>query len=376
MKIVKAEARFILHPLSGEFRPTWGTGLVLEDLALTLISIEVEDGTIGYGALPCNEKEGVVGFDTFIKPALEGMDIFQTEKIARLLRNASLRMSWPWGVEMAVWDAIGKIAGLPVNKLWGGEKTKIPVYASLGENKPLEVRVNEVKKLKDLGFAAVKLRFRNDNPKEDLQCVEMVRKEMGDDFGIMVDANQADALPGSNEFFAWDYKLAYNIGKELERYNVIWLEEPLSRFDYKGLKYLNENLSLKLAGGEKNQMVNEFKQLIDDNCFDILQGDSSFSEGMFQLRKIAAYAEANYKEFIPHTWGNGLSLIANLQLAASLPNCSWFEYPYEEPGWMHEVGSFLTIGGLELKDGFVTVPQGPGLGLDIDVERVERYTVK
>ncbi|QRN85312.1 mandelate racemase/muconate lactonizing enzyme family protein [Clostridia bacterium] len=376
MKIVNAEAIFLRHPLSGEFRPTWGTGLVQTELPMTLIKIEVEDGTLGYGAIPCNGKEGVIGFDTFIKPELVGTDIFQTEKISRLLRNASLRMTWPWGVEMAVWDAVGKIAKLPIHKMWGGEKSKIPVYASLGENKPLDVRINEVKKLKSLGFAAVKLRFRNNQPKEDLKCVEMVRKELGDDFGIMVDANQADALPGSSEFFAWDYKLAYQIGKELERYDVIWLEEPLSRFDYKGLQFLNEKLNLKLAGGEKNQMANEFKQLIDDNCFDILQGDSSFSEGMFQLRKIAAYAEINYKEFIPHTWSNCIGLNANLQLAASLPNCSWFEFPYEEPGWNFEVSSYLLRNGHEIKDGFITVPQGHGLGMEFDTDRIEKYTVK
>ena len=134
---------------------------------------------------------------------------------------------------------------------------------------------------------------------------------------------------------------------------VLWLEEPLARFDTAGLQKLCSELDMMVAGGEKNQMMHEFKMLIDENCYDILQGDASFSEGMFQLRKIAALAEGAHKLFIPHTWCNGISLYANLQLAASLPNCPWFEYPYEEPGWGHEASHILFKNPFKFENGYV-----------------------
>jgi L-alanine-DL-glutamate epimerase-like enolase superfamily enzyme len=375
MKITDLRASLIKHPLPGEFHPTWGTGLILTELPMTLIQLETEEGITGYGALPANSLEGVIGVNVFIRNSLIGKDLFNTEEIGKVLRNASLRMTWPWGVEMAVWDAIGKACGQPVYKFWGGYQDKIKIYASLGEVRSAEERAEDALRLKEQGFAGIKLRFRNDDPKEDLKVVEAVLKAVGDSMAIMVDANQADALPGSSAFREWDYATAIRVGRELQQMGVLWLEEPLPRFELKGLQKLSDELDIMIAGGEKNQMVHEFKMLIDNDCYDILQGDASFSEGIFQLRKIAALAEANHKLFIPHTWCNCISLYANLQLAASLPNCPWFEYPYEEPGWGHPANHILFKEPFKFENGYVHVPQSPGLGFEIDEERLKNYIV-
>lgn len=375
MIITDVKASLVKHPLPGRFHPTWGTGLVLTDLPLTLVQVETEQGITGYGALPANSFEGVVGINVFIRKNLIGKDLFNTEEISKVLRIASLRMTWPWGVEMAVWDAIGKVCGQPVYKLWGGYQDKIKVYASLGEVRSAEERAEDARKLLDQGFAGIKLRFRNADPRQDLKVVEAVLHAVGDEMAVMVDANQADALPGSGRFCEWDYATAVKIGRELQAMGVLWLEEPLARFNTAGLQKLCDELDMPVAGGEKNQMQHEFKMLIDQNCYDILQGDASFSEGLFQLRKIAGLAEAAHKLFIPHTWCNGISLHANLQLAASLPNCPWFEYPYEEPGWGHLANQILFKEGLKIQGGYVRVPQKPGLGFEIDEEIIARYTV-
>jgi len=284
-----------------------------------------------------------------------------------------LRMTWPWGVEMTIWDIIGKNANQPVYKLMGGFQDKIKVYASLGEVRSVEDRVKEAKQIKEEGFAGIKLRFHDNNPENDLKIAKEVVKAVGDSLEIMVDANQADALPGSKSVNQWDYFTALKVGRELEKMGIAWLEEPLPRFDIEGLQKLSNKLSIPLAGGEKNQMMAEFKELIEEDCYEIFQGDASFSAGLFELRKIAGIAEAYHKKFVPHTWSNGIGLFANLQLAASLPNCPWFEYPYEKPGWDHAANDFLFNESLAIEDGYIKVPQKPGLGFEIDQKKVDRY---
>jgi len=375
MKIVDLNSKLIKHPLTGDFHPSWGPGLVLSELALTFIELVLEDGTVGYGALPANENEGVVGLDVFVREQLKGMDVFNTEGINKVLSTASLRMTWPWGVELAAWDAIGKLVNQPINKLLGGYQNKLKIYASFGEIRSSKRRVEDALLVKEKEFAGIKLRFGNDNVDTDLKITADIIRAVGDELDIMVDANQADILPGSKGENNWDFETALYVGEALQDMGVKWLEEPLPRFNISGLTRLNKRLKIPVAGGEKNQMKHEFKQLIEENCYDILQGDAIFSDGLFQLRKIAGFAEMHHKKFIPHTWCNCISLYGNLQLAASLPNCDWFEFPFENPGWTEEVNSFLFKDNLKIEDGFVYVPNKPGLGFIIDNDKIDKYTV-
>ena len=163
----------------------------------------------------------------------------------------------------------------------------------------------------------------------------------------MVDANQAGIEPGHGGHQRWGFRRALEVARELERLGVVWLEEPLDRYDYDGLARLRDRLdTLKIAGGEDNHGLHEFKLLIDRGCFDILQPDALLSEGIFQLRKVAAMAEAANLEVAPHTWGNGIGLLANLHLAASSPNCAWLEFPHDPPsGFTLEARDQMLHGG-------------------------------
>lgn len=286
MKITDLRASLIKHPLPGEFHPTWGTGLVLTELPMTLIQLETEEGITGYGALPANSLEGVVGVNVFIRNSLIGKDLFNTEEIGKVLRNASLRMTWPWGVEMAVWDAIGKACGQPVYKFWGGYQDKIKIYASLGEVRSAEERAEDALRLKEQGFAGIKLRFRNDDPKEDLKVVEAVLKAVGDSMAIMVDANQADALPGSSAFREWDYATAIRVGRELQQMGVLWLEEPLPRFELKGLQKLSDELDIMIAGGEKIKWFMSLKCLLITIVMTFFRGTPAFPKGYSSLERL------------------------------------------------------------------------------------------
>jgi L-alanine-DL-glutamate epimerase-like enolase superfamily enzyme len=157
---------------------------------------------------------------------------------------------------------------------------------------------------------------------------------------------------------------------------VLWLEEPLPRYAYDQIARLTTETDIPIAGGELNLGLHEYRELVRRGCYDILQADAAFSEGVFQLRKVAALAELDFKPFIPHTWSNGIGLAANLQLAASLPNCPWFEVPIDPPAWTPRARDAMLVHEFAIdEDGFMRVPDAPGFGIVLDRAAIERYAV-
>jgi len=298
------------------------------------------------------------------------------ERLRPAISNAKLRMGWPWMVEAALWDAIGKACGQPVYRLWGGFADRIPVYASTGELCSVERRIAYVSECLKRGIRAVKLRMHDPHPENDLEAIREIRKTFGSAVTLMVDANQADHLPGAKDIaYSWDLPVALRVARALEQLDVAWLEEPLARHNYDGLAALARKVDIPIAGGEKNSGLEEFRLLAERDGYHILQGDCVFSEGMFQLRKAAAIAEAHHKQFVPHTWSNPIGLMTNLQLAASLPNCPWFELPYEPPAWSLDLYGTVFEEGLVLEDGCIVVPDRPGLGFTLKDGFLERNRI-
>jgi L-alanine-DL-glutamate epimerase-like enolase superfamily enzyme len=214
------------------------------------------------------------------------------------------------------------------------------------------------------------LRFRDDAIAEDIALTRVLR-DAHPDLTIMVDANQGHSMPGSARIRVWDMKTALFVADALTELEVAWLEEPLPRRQYRELADLTKMARLPIAGGELNLRIDEFTTLIERRCYDIIQADAAFSEGIWGCRKIGATAEAFGLPFIPHTWSNGIGLLANLHLAASLPNCGWLEVPYDPPAFTHEGRDFLlqtpfTIGA----DSMARVPDRPGLGIELDEAKI------
>ncbi len=162
----------------------------------------------------------------------------------------------------------------------------------------------------------------------------------------------------------------------MQELNVLWLEEPLPRYNITQLSQLAASVDIPIAGGELNSGLHEYRQLIEQDCYDIIQADACFSEGISQLRKVAALAEIHYKSFIPHTWSNGVGLGANLQLACAIPNCSWFEFPIDPPAWSIEARDFMLDEPFTINsDGYIRVSGRHGLGVNLNEEAVQRYSI-
>ncbi|MDA4118331.1 MAG: mandelate racemase/muconate lactonizing enzyme family protein [Thaumarchaeota archaeon] len=380
MKITDVITTTIHIPLREAFHPAWLPGLETSEFSATILEIETDEGITGVSALQHNPgvippgKSSVnIAVEQFLKPLLVGRDPTQTEKLVGNLRGLRKVISLPWFVSIALWDIVGKEAGMPIYKLWGGYSDKLRAYASFGEVRTPERRAADAKKMLREGFGAIKLRIHTGTVEEDVAQVEAVREEVGDKIDIMVDANQAFVTQGPR----WDLKRALQTARKLEPMNLVWLEEPLPRYNFDDIATLCKMSGLRIAGGEDNEGLHEFYWMLEKGAYDVLQPDCTVSEDMFQLRKIAGMAEIRGKWFAPHTWGNGIGLAANLQLAASVPNCPYFEYPYDPPCLTPDVYYGMLKEPLTVdSDGMITTPEGPGLGIELNQKAINKFAAE
>jgi L-alanine-DL-glutamate epimerase-like enolase superfamily enzyme len=277
-----------------------------------------------------------------------------------------------WYVEPALWDIIGKSLNVPVYKLLGGYQERIKAYASTGELKGIEERLEYVEQIQQLGFRAVKLRFHSLDWHDDLKVARAVRERFPR-IELMVDANMGWRVAGLGEAPHWNLATAQRVAEELSELGVLWLEEPLDKHDYRGYRLLRQKVGIALAGGEMNADLHEFRELILNQSLDILQPDATLSGGILTAKKIASMAEAFGLRMAPHTWTNGLGLAANLHVMGACPNCEWAEFPYEPPGWTPQARDFFLKEPVMIdSDGYITIPAGPGLGLELNEEALAR----
>lgn len=376
MTIAAVRTQVVDFPLAERFVPAWARTRNQPNLLMVLIEIETGDGLTGYGAAHAG-IETAVAIDRFVAPHFLGQEETEIEALAAVIRDCEILGPPVYGMEIALWDLIGKRAGMPVFRLWGGCRTRVPAYCATAEVRDPSTRANDVEQLIDEGYRAVKLRFHAADPREDLRVVTAIRHRVGDRIEVIVDANQAGVEPGHGGHRTWGRGLAAEIARELEHLGVLWLEEPLPRHDLDGLRHLREGLeSLKVAGGEDNHGLHEFRLLVKHRCYDILQPDALLSEGVFQMRKIAALAEAAGGELVPHTWGNGIGLLANLHLCAAVPNCPQIEYPHEpRSGFTAAARDQMLTEPLRIAaDGCLELPERPGFGFELDHERIRHHT--
>ena len=368
MKITGIDAEVVRLPYPGELRPAWSPGTVWTESGATLYRVHTDAGITGIGA----SRGAPEVVRDVIAPRLVGRDPAMIEPIVRTIINAAggwAAIPAACGIEMALWDLAGKAAGLPLSTLWGLHTDRIRAYASMVEVRTPELRAEDALRLLDRGYTAIKLRLHSATVKEDIAQVEAVRRAVGDRMDIMVDANQAQepGTPGAEDSLPWGYDRALVTARELYQLGVLWLEEPLARYEYDTLRRLAAATDLPIAGGENNIGLHEFRTLIDQECYDVLQPDALVCGGMSLLRKVAAYAEMHHKPIAPHHGGNGLGVATHLHLSASLPNAPWIELLQDPPAL--EASDFQGLLAEPLvpdAEGYVHVPTGPGLGIELN----------
>jgi D-galactarolactone cycloisomerase len=312
------------------------------------------------------------------KAILVGQDPFDIENHARWLY---IQGRWGAQVEIALWDLVGKATNQPLYKLWGGGKDKVMPYgATMGLGDGPAERARVAAQVKADGFRAVKMRSSYPTMKEDIQLMEQSRKAVGDDFLLLVDANKAGPYGNSQLVTVWDYRRALETALEFQKLNVYWLEEPLGRFDYEGLAELNRSLDMKLAGGEANTRLDEYRTYLEKGCYDILNCDVGVL-GPTLYRQSVDLAFAMDRRVVPHAGTTVLAEFCAIHLAASHPQLPYgnldtaphFELEHNPPlqDFRKMWSVFQNPPDLD-GNGFIPLPNEPGLGVTIKPELIDR----
>ena len=347
---------------TGQMEAAWNPGTVSTHRmgGGSVIEVLTDQGLSGIG--PAIESGALES----AKAQLAGKDPFNIEQLAGPLRYYIGSPRTVSSLEIALWDLIGKAAGQPLYKLWGAAKDRVPAYASMIQLSTPDERVRMAVQLKSQGWKAIKLRAHYQTLKEDVGVVEAVRKAVGDDMSIMVDANQAQSFGTWQPGVRWDFHRALETARELERLNCLWLEEPRPRYAFDELAELNRRVDIAIAGGENNRGVHEYRWMLEQSAYDILQADVMVADGLTGFREIADLAKAHNKRVIPHHGGGNLGTIAQLHAIASWPHAPWIEILHDPPVAAYTNGfAIMESPPLVDQEGYLNLPQGPGLGVAI-----------
>lgn len=373
MRISALELFHVAVPLKHTFWPTWIPGYPQTHNSFTLIKISTDDGIEGYSAGPALGVERQ-GLGDLIGGYLLGADPTDIEGVQNLLTQAGF-LGWRnFWIEPACWDIVGKSQGKPVYEILGGKARPIPVYCSTGEMHEPEQRIDELLAMQERGFKTAKLRVKNIELQDDIRHIEVIRKGMGDDFGLGVDANQGWLVSIVDKIPAWDLARATEFAKACHANNIGWLEEPLDSRDYDGNAALKAVSEVKISGAELNYGWDEIKIMFEKDCFDVYQPDAVFAGGIAQVMRVIEACHANDREFSPHTWTNGIGFYIGWNMVLSdIGNDLPLEYPLEEPSWVPEYREGIIEPVIPDKNGMLQPFTRPGLGFEIDKKLLRKH---
>jgi L-alanine-DL-glutamate epimerase-like enolase superfamily enzyme len=369
MRITAIRLQRLTVPLDPPFPAAWDP-VPRTRFPVTIVRVETDEGVVGVGS-----GDTMDGFEAFEHLFL-GQDPLAIARHVRVLETIDFHAGRYWPVEAALWDLAGKVAGLPVATLFGGALEGIPAYASCGMLLPAAERAESALRLREEGFRALKIRVdpRGDRLAEGLAAVAATRAAVGDSMAIMVDLNQGWRMAGDTSL-ALDVVAARRVARALAEYEVLWVEEPLAGTDLRGLAALRASSpGIRIAGGEMTRTFHEALAALDADAFDVVQSDVVLAAGMLRTRTIAELALARNRWFTPHTWTNGIGLLANLHVAAGVGGGPFLEVPYDPPGWTPERRDAVLAEPIRPdRDGVLRVPTTPGLGITLDEAAIQRY---
>lgn len=333
----------------------------------TLVRVVTDEGITGIGSCSGNGEliEVIVG--KVLKPLLIGMDPSEIDQIwdkvyvrggHKEFGTRGIGVVALSGVDIALWDILGKARGVPLYELLGGKcRDKVPVYATaLYPEEPSKV-AQRARKFADQGFHGVKIKVGFDLD-QDIRIVRAVREELGKDFVIMTDANQG-----------YSVDVALEASDAFADCGAFWLEEPLFVEDIEGHAILREKGRTPIAVGENLHTRYAFENFIVRGAVDFIQPDVARAGGITEIRKITALAARHNVPVSFHTWGDGVALAASVHLSAALKDCIVMELDYTYNPLREE----LLREPFKVQEGYLIPPEKPGLGIELDQDALQRF---
>ncbi|WP_170339803.1 mandelate racemase/muconate lactonizing enzyme family protein [Ruegeria arenilitoris] len=387
MKITKITS----HVLQYEMPEVLGYSQQYYDKRTThLVEVQTDEGVTGWGECfgPGNvarANKSIV--EQVIQPMVLGLDPLDKDviwhKVYNLLRDhgqGGMPIQALSGVDIALWDIVGKVAGLPLHKLIGGaHRTSVPCYGygMMLRDEPiadLAARFeDEAATIKDMGFVATKMKT-GFGPKPDVQLCEAVRRGVGEDFPFMVDANHAYTTSD-----------AFYVGRALEELDAYWFEEPVAPEDLDGYRELRAGLKVNISGGEAVFNRWAWRALLENRSVDIAQPEVCALGGISEYLQVLALCHAHFTPVVNHVWGSAVAVATNLHLLAAMPAMPGGLHPWEPMLEFDTTDNkfrddLLTV-PLEIQkqvkanNGRVTIPTGPGLGVEPDLEFIDHHRI-
>ena len=353
-----------------------------------LVEVETDEGITGWGECfgagnIALANKGIV--QQVIQPMVLGMDPLDRDviwhKVYNLMRDhgqKGMPLQSLSGVDIALWDIAGKVAGLPLYKMIGGaHRDKIDVYGygMMLRTESVDSLVarftDEAAAIKGMGFKATKMKV-GLGPRDDVRLIEAVRRGVGDDYRFMIDANHA--------YTTHD---AFYVGRAMEEFEPYWFEEPVAPEDLDGYRELRQGLRVNISGGEAEFNRWGWRALLESRGLDIAQPEVCALGGISEYLRVLALCHAHFTPVVNHVWGSAIAVATNMHLLAAMPPLPGGLFPWEpmlEFDTTHNLfRDDLLINPLDIQgqvannNGTVDIPSGSGLGVNPDRDFIRRY---
>ncbi|MEL7228548.1 MAG: mandelate racemase/muconate lactonizing enzyme family protein [Pseudomonadota bacterium] len=387
MKIRSIKSHLLAYDLPSElgYSQQYYTGRTAH-----IVEVTTDEGLTGWGECfgPGNvAKANKVIVEEVIAPLIVGMDVLNRSavwhRVYNLLRDhgqKGMPIQALSGVDIALWDLAGKIAGLPLCQMVGGQfRDRVPVYGygMMLKRESVADHVarfeDEAAAIKDIGFVATKMKV-GLGAKDDIKLAQAVRRGVGEDFPFMVDANHC---------YTADEALV--IGQALDELDTFWFEEPVAPEDKDGYRHLRNRLKTRIAGGEAEFTRYGWRDLLDADGLDIAQPEVCALGGISEYLKVLAQCQARFTPVVNHVWGSAIAVATNLHLLAAMepmpgrlfPVEPWLEFDTTDNRFRDDMLTEpLNIQGqVKASGGFASVPEGPGLGVEPDRDFLAHYAM-
>ena len=367
MRIEQVEAINLHHRYPEQHRFEYGGG-ICDARVTSLILVHTECGAVGVGSVYSYPALVYLIVREQLAPLLVGEDPTRVEELwermyalTRWYGRKGAALSALGGVDMALWDLRGRAAGKPVWALLGGESDRCPAYASgLLWKDSVEELADEAASHIDGGFRRVKMRLARDEA-YDRAAVEAVRGAIGADNDVIVDASMRYHL-----------ELARRMGDFLAEQNVFWYEEPFAPENIDDFVALRATSGVPLAAGENEFGLQGFRELIRAGAVDIVQPDACRCGGISEVRRVGRLAAQHGLRFATHSWSDAVAITANAHVVSAMPNGVTVEVDRMNNPFVDE----LLQRPFEVLDGEIALGDGPGLGIDLNWEVVERTRLR
>lgn len=352
----------------------WPQGNKPEEDLNTLLEVLTDEGLSGVGSA-MTSKGLIAAAVNLLRPHLIGERADEPMRVTEKLRQS---MFWQGrggsvehaisGLDIALWDLMGKVCNQPVSRLLGGcYRNRVKPYGSILFDEPGPLR-ETLRQTVARGFRAIKLGWRPFGRRDrctDELLIKTARDTVGPEVELMVDAG------GSEQFWPHGYKWALETARMLADYQIVWFEEALPPDDLEGYIELRRHSPVPIATGEVLTRRQSFRPFLERQAVDIVQPDCTKCGGLTEAWRIAWMAYEHNIQWVPHGWNTAIGLAADLHLSAAMPVARYVEYLTPSP-YLEEI---VTAPFRVDADGFLPIPTAPGLGIELDRDKLKHYGI-